>query len=921
MLEVGRTAGRVRAPAVALVTGQPGDGKTRLLTEFWQRLDAPDRVRLDGYEPEAGIPLAAAREMLRFLSTGPEGALVERLLFGARTAGGDTLQLFEATVRAMTARPSLHVVVDDLQWVDDTSVALLHYAVRAAESIGYPLVLLAAGRPAVGAARLAESLSAVIADPARLVRLDLSPLDRPAGTALARALDPGLDEVGAGGLWERAGGSPFWIEVLALERAGPGADSTVERRLRAATGDAAAVLAVLAVAGRPLEPTTVADVAELQPQQLDRALRDLVALGLTGDDRNQVAVAHAIVRDRVLATLGPDSVRRVHRQLARFLEQRATDDRMLLEALEHGRRGGTPMVSAALRLARSPRRRLLGPVGLDLLRGVAAQADPTSPDGASLGSAIARLADELGEHEVALDAWSAVARGTASPALAAEAVLAASECALHLGRAAEAERLLGHAVRLPGPVDTTSVEVDARRAAVDLWLHHRREEGQETARRAVRRARQLADRCGGTIGLGPAGRQAYLRAHLVGAEAAILADRPAEVLALTDELASVAAAEDVRVRIRALVEGSLALRWLGRNADAEGRLWRAWSEARGEAVPQAVLEVGASLAKVLHSRGRLAEAVEVLAECDALGQRLAEFCPSRAFTPLIAALVEGSVGDWRRATARLRAVAATEDDPHYRAHVLLEGALLAARYDPRQPTDARLDVERALTDAVESGCRRCGFEVTARAAEVLARLGDVDRARGLLESWAPDPGNGNRALHWWAGQARATVLTAQGDLGPAEAAWTATVAEADRCGMVLEALWARLDLAAVLTATDRGRAGALLREVGAQAAAIGARTELQAAEHGLRGLGVRTWRRGSAAEPAALTDREREIARRVAAGASNAEIAAALFLSRKTVERHVSNILARYGVRNRAELAAAWSTAKAPAPRPEGVHR
>jgi DNA-binding NarL/FixJ family response regulator len=55
---------------------------------------------------------------------------------------------------------------------------------------------------------------------------------------------------------------------------------------------------------------------------------------------------------------------------------------------------------------------------------------------------------------------------------------------------------------------------------------------------------------------------------------------------------------------------------------------------------------------------------------------------------------------------------------------------------------------------------------------------------------------------------------------------------------------------------------------------------------------------------AGLSSREREIAQLVAAGASNPEIAAAVFLSRKTIERHLSNIFAKAGVRNRAELAA-----------------
>jgi len=46
-----------------------------------------------------------------------------------------------------------------------------------------------------------------------------------------------------------------------------------------------------------------------------------------------------------------------------------------------------------------------------------------------------------------------------------------------------------------------------------------------------------------------------------------------------------------------------------------------------------------------------------------------------------------------------------------------------------------------------------------------------------------------------------------------------------------------------------------------------------------------------------LSERERQIATLIAAGKSNPEIASRLFLSRKTVERHVSNILARTGTR------------------------
>ena len=66
---------------------------------------------------------------------------------------------------------------------------------------------------------------------------------------------------------------------------------------------------------------------------------------------------------------------------------------------------------------------------------------------------------------------------------------------------------------------------------------------------------------------------------------------------------------------------------------------------------------------------------------------------------------------------------------------------------------------------------------------------------------------------------------------------------------------------------------------------------------------MRTWRRGPSGGTAGeLTARELEIAELVARGDTNPEIAERLFLSRKTVERHVSNILGKVGVRNRAEL-------------------
>jgi DNA-binding NarL/FixJ family response regulator len=128
------------------------------------------------------------------------------------------------------------------------------------------------------------------------------------------------------------------------------------------------------------------------------------------------------------------------------------------------------------------------------------------------------------------------------------------------------------------------------------------------------------------------------------------------------------------------------------------------------------------------------------------------------------------------------------------------------------------------------------------------------------------------------------------------------LAAAEESPFRLQALWARLDLGRALAGAGDERAAAELEHAVADAEALGAGTVKELAERALRSLGVRTWRRAAAGEP--LTDREQEVARLVAEGATNREIAQALFLSPKTVERHVSNTFRKIGVRNRAELAA-----------------
>jgi DNA-binding CsgD family transcriptional regulator len=357
-----------------------------------------------------------------------------------------------------------------------------------------------------------------------------------------------------------------------------------------------------------------------------------------------------------------------------------------------------------------------------------------------------------------------------------------------------------------------------------------------------------------------------------------------------------------------------ALGSFGRLGEATEGAKGVWERARQRIFPSLATMAGQVLIPLLIHQGNLADAEEVALECIGLEHRISGRSGRLTF-PRVAMrsvhvqyqVVQVSCGDWRAAIEGLRQEVTLQPDPHHRMHPRQLIAVWLARLGaPDSSAEVVAQLEAAGPEAQVAGCPRCSRELRLRSAEANLRIGRIDIAEAHLQAWnSGRPADCDDEL--WFRHCVALASFARGDSRTGVSGLDQVQVERRRAGFHHEVLWGRLDLGAGLSEVDPRRAADEFRAAGSDAEAMGATTEARLADAGLRRLGVRTWRRGPAARGPELVERlsrrEREIAQLVASGVSNPDIARSLFLSRKTVERHVSNILAKTGARNRTQLA------------------
>jgi ATP/maltotriose-dependent transcriptional regulator MalT len=287
---------------------------------------------------------------------------------GTGPVGGDgewsRQRLFAGVVEvlaALAARTASGVglIVEDVHWADGETLDFLTFLVRAGRWGPVRVVATCRGDEAPLAAHVAGWLARVRGD-AGTEEIRLGPLSRTevAGQAAALAGAPVSPQV-AGELFARAEGNPFFTEQLVAAalagQAGPGGGLRVPAGLPArlaellaaragrCAGDARAVLAGLAVASRSLGEDLLAAVTGLEVGTVRRGLRELAAARLLAEDTSGGGhrPRHALLGEAVAARLLPGERAVLHERAARALAA-AGDRALAAEVAGHWQAAGRP---------------------------------------------------------------------------------------------------------------------------------------------------------------------------------------------------------------------------------------------------------------------------------------------------------------------------------------------------------------------------------------------------------------------------------------------------------------------------------------------------------------------------------------------------------------------------------------------------
>ncbi|HEX4998744.1 MAG TPA: AAA family ATPase [Terriglobia bacterium] len=350
---------------VVLITGEPGIGKSRLMSDLASHLASMRGTVLSGssYEAEARRPYGPWTDAIRSIHPSVMGDVLREklspLLTGLtaedETPGGRE-RLFAGVVDLLATRahsaPPVLLQFDDVQWYDEASAELLHYVVRMTQHRPVFLALTARG----GELADNEPLMRVF----RGFRLNgwmdeiaLEPLSKDDIALLVGHISSTVD---VEAVFDECSGNPlFAIELArASDESGALANPTLTGlirdridRLPAQAGD---ILRWAAVLGARFSINRLASLVSRSFEDLTSALELLERHALVRESASGCGFTHGVVRRTVYDNLSESRRRLMHRRVAQALEQ-DTNPQTAAELAHHAFLAGETAKAARASLA------------------------------------------------------------------------------------------------------------------------------------------------------------------------------------------------------------------------------------------------------------------------------------------------------------------------------------------------------------------------------------------------------------------------------------------------------------------------------------------------------------------------------------------------------------------------------------------
>ncbi|HWI08973.1 MAG TPA: AAA family ATPase [Solirubrobacteraceae bacterium] len=885
--------------AVLRLEGEPGIGKTTVWREVVRQAEERGFRVLScrPAEMEAKLALSALSDLLDHLPSAsfaelpvPQRRALDIALLRVEPEAGEVdPRTLGTAVRSLlanlAAEKPLLVAIDDVQWLDLASASVLEFALRrlAGARIGWLFAQRADQPPRLTSDALAAREA--------VTDVKLGPLTVAALYRVLKQRDRKLTRPTLIRVHEASGGNPLFALEIVHEL---GSSASSEPRARLPVPGSVRELLAERIRRFPEEvwKTLLAAAALSHPTaalvkraSCADALAAAQETGLIAVDGDRISFAHTLYASAIYESATGTQVRELHGRLARLItdpEERARHlaiaateaDEDIARALEAG--------------AAAARARGAWESAADLLEHARRLAAPDRPgDAAKRGIAAAEHHVRAGDRTRARALLEELLAGPLPRPLLADALRLLAEITYNDGYSDAAKRLLAEALE--------HADDALQAAAIELALAYLSGQladpaaGTAHAYRALARAEEAGDRSHIAAALALCAVFDYLCGLGVDwekVERSLALETPDRIMPLVQSASVVAALlalyvgrhSEARERLAAV---SAAARERGDESDLGFVLmWRSWLETRS---------------------GNLAEAATLADEAAAIAM-LTGSPASHATTLAQRALVLAHTGhaeQVRRDCADAAALVEQLGNPWIGVWIaaalgLLELSLgnAEAAWEACAPATQALE-QHGIAEPVPA------FFLP-EALEALIVLGRLDRAEALVDALEARGRELDRA---WAratgGRCRGLLLATRGDLGGATTALDGALAEHDRIEMPFER--ARTLLARGLVerrARRRTQAKQSFEEALAIFDRMGATVWAERARQELGRLGLR---RSTGGE---LTESERRVAELAAQGMTNREVAAALFISAKTVEANLARAYRKLGIASRAELGA-----------------